>query len=348
LVKNKIMKNNKTLIISDLHLSDTLPYDEYVEGGREKEKKEILDFIIEKSQDCDQVMILGDALNKKNNSSKVIREFTEFLERFENKKLYILGGNHTKKPDGTSAKDYLKEIKDKNWEIITNEIKTIREIDFCPYFSKSELGVKSNEEGQELIMSRLKGNKILAVHFAISDSLTGSGQNTNVFDEIVLPRKELMKRYNLVVAGHIHSPEHRDNVLITGSIFSREANEKQKFIWILDNETMKIEKIKLPGRHIVKLENPKLADLKKIPESSIVKVIITDPKLKEQVPEIKKELERFDGKILSESYSRKRKRIISTNENVINMEVEELLKIYSKTRKISLTKLISAWRIIKY
>ena len=334
--------NNKILIFSDLHLSDTLPYNDIV--NREQEKKEILDFLVEKAKNCSSVILGGDSMNKRNNSSKVIREFTEFLERFEDKKLYILGGNHTKKPDGTSAKDYLKEIKNKNWKIITDKIETIENIDFCPYFSKAELGVKNNEEGQKMIMSKLKGNKILVAHYAISDSLTGTGQNTNVFDEIVLPRKELAKRYGMVVAGHLHKSSLKDNVLITGSVFSREANEKPKYIWKLDKETLKIEKIALLGRKIYSFENQ--VNFNEISKNSIVKVVITDRKLKEKIPEIKKELEEFDGHTLSESYPRARKSI-KFEKDLLEMTTEDLLKIYSRTRKISLEKLLEGWALVK-
>ena len=337
---------NKILIINDLHLTDFLPYNSYVEEGREKEKKEILDFLVDKSNDCDTVIFGGDSLDKKNNSSAVIKEFTEFLERFDNKKLFILSGNHEKKPDGSSAVDYLKEIRNKNWSIVTNSILIDTEIDFCPYFSKSELGVKNNEEGQKLVMSQLEGNKILIVHYAISDSMTRPGQNTNLFDEIVLPRKELLKRYGLIIGAHIHRRSFTDNVLVTGSVFSREVNEGQKYIHKIDANTLEVEKIKLPGRQIIKLENP--ANFNGIPENSIVKVLITDTEMRRSVSYMKKDLERFDGSLLIEQYPRIRKKeIITNNKDVRDISVEDLLKIYSENRKVPLRKLISAFNLIK-
>lgn len=338
---------NKKLIgiIGDLHLSETLPYNDIVNDGRDKEKREILNFIVEKTKDCASLILVGDIFDKKNNPSSVIREVTEFLERFGEKKIHVISGNHEKKSDGTTALDYLKEIKDKNWKIITSKIETIDNIDFCPYFSKAELGAKDNEEGQKMIMSKLKGNKILVVHHAISDSLTVSGQNTNLFDEIVLPRKELSKRYDLITAGHIHLPEFRDNVLVTGSVFNLKAGETDKNIWKIDSETLEVEKVPLPGRGIYKFTNPTINELKKILENSIVKVLLTDSELKPQADNFREELKRFDAGLLLENYLRK-KREVGLEKDLLDMTIKDLLKIYSKKNKVSLSKLLSAWELI--
>ena len=61
----------KTLILGDLHLKNNLSYTEYISDGRVSEKKEILDFIIDQSEDCQHVVFLGDFFDAKNNSSQV-------------------------------------------------------------------------------------------------------------------------------------------------------------------------------------------------------------------------------------------------------------------------------------
>lgn len=338
--------SNKTGVIGDLHFSDKLSYDDYVKGGRKEEKNKILDFIATSFEDCKSIIFTGDCFDRKNNSSTVVKEFTKFLEKFNDKEIYIIAGNHEKRPDGTSALDYLKEIKNRNWHIVTDKIENIGDIDLVPYFTKAELEVKTNEAGIKKVMKELGGNKILVVHYAISDSMTISGCSTNLFDEIVLNRKDLKKKYQLVIGGHIHKPDAKDNVLIAGSIFTKEVGEIEKFIYKIDEETLKIEEIKLPCREIRKIENPKTKDFEKVSAESIIKVIITDSKLKPQVDDIKKELKKFDASILIENYPQERRKV-HFNKGLLDMKIEDLLKIYSKKNGVSLTKLLSAWEIVK-
>ena len=338
--------SSKILIIGDLHLSDNLSYNDYIRGGRDEEKQKILNFIVEEASDCDKIIMLGDQFDRKNNSSTVIKEFTKFLERFNDKEIYIIAGNHEKRSDGTSALDYLKEIKNRRWRIVTDKIENIGDINFVPYFTKAELEVKTNETGTKKIMKQLESNKILVVHYAISDSMTVSGCSTNLFDEIVLNRKDLQKKYQLIIGGHIHKPDVKDNVLIAGSIFTKEVGEIEKFVYKIDEETLKIKEIKLPCREIHKIENPEIKDFKKISTESIVKIIITDPKLKSKVDDIKKELEKFDASILIENYPRERRKV-HFDKGLLDMKIEDLLKIYSKRNGVSLPKLLSAWEIVK-
>ena len=337
---------NKIGVVGDLHLSDNLSYNDYIKGGREKEKNKILDFIVTSFEDCKSIIFTGDCFDRKNNSSAVIKEFTKFVERFNDKEIYIIAGNHEKRSDGTSALDYLKEIKNRNWHIITDAVTQIDDIDFVPYFTKAELEVKTNEAGIKKVMNELGGNKILVVHYAISDSMTVSGCSTNLFDEIVLNRKDLQKKYQLIVGGHIHKPDIKDNVLIAGSIFTKEVGEIEKFVYKIDEETLNIEEIKLPCREIHKVENPRTKDFEKISTESIIKVIITDPELKPQIDDIKKELEKFDASVLIENYPRERRKV-HFDKGLLDMKIEDLLKIYSKKNKVSLPKLLSAWEIIK-
>ena len=338
--------SNKIGIIGDLHFTDNLSYNDYIKGGRSEEKNKILDFIVSSFEDCKSIIFTGDCFDRKNNSSAVVKEFTKFVEKFNNKEIYIIAGNHEKKPDGTSALDYLREIKNRKWHIITDKIENIGDIDFVPYFTKAELEVKTNEAGTKKIMEQLGGNKILVVHYAISDSVTVSGCSTNLFDEIVLNRKDLQKKYKLVVAGHIHKPDIKDNVLIAGSIFMKTVGEIEKFVYKIDEETLNIEKIKLPCREIHKIENPEIKDFGKISTKSIIKVIITDPKLKHQVDDIKKELEKFDASMIIENYPQERRKV-HFNKGLLDMKIEDLLKIYAEKNKVSLTRLLSAWELIK-
>ncbi len=339
--------------MGDLHLREALGYSDLIQDHRISEKKEILDFIVEQGRNCDQVVFLGDQLNGRNNSSEVIREFVEFIERFKDKEIFILGGNHEKKGDGKSAIDFLREIDKNTWHIVTKEIENHNfdgvETTFCPYLYKSELGVNTDAEGTKKIMKEFNNNgltgDILFVHHAISDTVTTGGCQTNIFEEIILPKKELEKKYKLVVGGHIHKPQQTGRTIVAGSIFNNECGENGKNIWIIDTKTMNVEEIKLPGRGIFKLENPTNEQLE-IGKNNIVKVVLTEKRKTEDLTALKEKLEKFDGHTLLEQYPSERKKI-QCKEDLLNLNIEELLSVYAKQKKIPLDKLKLAWEIIK-
>ena len=339
-------KINKILVIGDIHLSSNLKYADYVNDRRVAERKEILDFIVDNAKDCSKVVFLGDLFHNRLNSSELIREMVEFLERFDKQELFILAGNHDKISVDKTTLDFLSEIKNHNWHVITNGLTTIGDYDFLPYMIAPELGTKDYKEASKKIVKDLKGNKILFCHHAISGTETSSGAVTDLFDEVVLDRSALEKKYDLIIAGHIH--QHRklsEKTIVTGSIFCNEVGEHEKFIFKIDEEILVVEQIKLPGRGIYKLQDPKEEDFDKIPNNSIVKVILTDRNI--NIENIKKWLERFDGYLILEQYPNIRRKLGYENEDVLNMSVENLLKLYSKAKKVPLDKLKTGWDIIK-
>ena len=343
------IKNKKIIgIIPDMHLKESLGYADYVSDRRITEKKEILDFIVKSFADCDTIVFLGDQLNGRNNKSEVIKEFVEFIEKLRGKKLYFISGNHEKTGDGKSAIDFIGEIKNPDWHIITNKVEQIGSFTFSPYFSKPELEAKDDAEGSKKLMEQLNGGDMLFIHHAISDSLTGSGMTTNLFNEIVLPKKELEKRYKLIVAGHTHSPQADGKTVIAGSIFNNEVGETQKYIWKIEENTLKVEQIKLPGRAIVKLENPLVADFDKIDKSSIVKIIITDKKFKKDIDDIKKAAKKFDAYLLLEQIPKERKKMhYGDGESMLEFSIEKLLEVYAQERKVDIAKLKNAYELIR-
>ncbi len=339
------------LIIGDLHLKENLGYSNYISDGRVGEQKEILDFIIEQSRDEDYVVLCGDQFDKKNNPSEIVRLFVEFIERFGKKKLFIMKGNHEQMSNGKSALDFLREINDKpNWHLFLDGIFSItiggKKMVFCPYLSNADLGVSNNKDGVKKLMKMLPEGDILFIHHAISDVRLSSGQSTSIFDEVVLPKKELLKKYKLVVGSHVHVPYQKDNLLITGSIFNNEIGQAQKYIWKIDEKTLEVTKIKLPGRSIHGIENPTIGDLDKIEKSSIVKATLTDIKYKNNLDEIKEKLKEFDAHIILEKYPHERKKL-HFDEGMLEFDISQLLKTYSIERKISLDSLMKAFNLVK-
>lgn len=335
----------KILCIGDTHFRDNLPYADYITDRRETEKKEILDFIIKSSEDCDHIVFLGDFFHSKNNSSEVNRMGIEFIERFGNKHIYIISGNHCKKGDGKTSIDFLSEIRDKNWKIFTTpqtiyigNLKT----SFLPYMLNSQLGVENSKEGALKIMTDLPSGDILFTHHAISGTSFG-GIKAEELQEIVLPQNELEKKYSLIIGGHIHTPQAYGKILITGSLFTSEVGEIEKFIWKID-ENLKIEKIKVPSREIHKLENPSKQQIEKIPKNAIVKIIITDRQI--DIEEVKDIASRFDASLLIENYPNERKKI-HIEQGAFDFEIESLLKLYAESKNISLEKLIKGYELVK-
>lgn len=333
------------LVIGDLHFKFNLSYSDHIKNGREEEEKEILDFIVKKSEPCNKVVLMGDLFHSRTNSPEVIRKAVEFIERFHGKEIFILKGNHDTISKGKSTLDFLKEIKETKINIITS-IEKIGDFVFLPNLSKSELEVKSNEAGKKKIMKMLPDGKMLFHHYAMSGSKTNTGTLTDIFDEIVLDREELKKKYKLVIAGHIHNPQVVKNVIVTGSVFTDQVNEIEKFIWKVDESTLEVEQIKLSCREIHKLENPTNEDFDKIPRSSIIKVIFTDPKLKDKIEEIKEKLKEFDASILLENFPLKRKKV-HFEEGMLEFDISQLLELYAKQKKVDIKKLVKAFELIE-
>ena len=337
---------SKIGIIGDMHMKPFLTYADNVKDRREGEVKEVLDFITKEFVSCDSVVFMGDLLNARNNQSEVIRRLVSFLESFSGKEVFVIAGNHELSSDGSSALDFLKEIKNPKWHIITNKVEKFGNLVFCPYFKNPELEASSNEEGRDRLMAMLPEGDILFVHHALSCSITDSGTSTDAFNEIVLQKEALKKKFKCIVAGHIHAPSIEDKIVITGSIFRNEMNEVPKRLWVVDSDTLGFTSQTIPGRTLQKIENPKPSALENFPNNSIFKIVLTDPDSKEEVSELKRALKRFDGYILLEQYPNERKKVISES-NLLEFNVEEMLESYAIQKKIDPKKLLEAFKLIK-
>lgn len=337
----------KYLIIGDMHLRDRMGYADYIADGRLAEKQAVLDFIFKLSKGCQKVIFLGDQLNGRNNPSTVIKEFIQFIERFK-QDVYILAGNHEKVGDGKSAIDFMKEVKNKKWHIITNQVSKIDDDVFCPFFYKGELECATNEQATERLLELLPKGKNLFIHHAA----TGYGFKSIVTDdlaEIVLPSKELTKRYEKIFCGHIHvksdvqSKDRLPKIIYTGSVFTNEVNEGKKSVWILEDG--KVKEYELPVREIVKLENPLITNLQKYQKNTIVKVILTEATNK-YLELVKENLEKCDGSILVEDYKTERK-IVKFDDGDLDLDIMNLMKIYAEAKKLDFKKLEAGYELIK-
>lgn len=337
-------------VVPDMHMKENLGYAEFVADHRVPEKKEVLDFIVKNFEDCEKIIFMGDQFNARNNPSEVVREFVEFIEKFEGKEIFILCGNHERKGDGSTAIDFLKEVRNTKWHIITDGIfehsnKTSK-YHLCPYFTRTMLETKDDKAGTKKIMGMLTGGDILFVHHAISNTTTTSGCQTTVFDEVVLPFKDLAKKYKLVIGGHIHRPQRMEGLVVAGSIFNAEVGEDGKCIWKINEKTLAVEKIDLPGRSIIKLENPTDLEVLKLPKDCIVKVVLTEKRKEKEIAELKERLSNYSAYVLLEQYPHERKKV-HFEDGMLEFDIPSLLKTYAKERGVDEAALLSAWELIK-
>lgn len=341
------VNNNLIGVIGDTHLRDYLSYNEHIADGRVAEKQKVFDFIVKELSDCKHIVFLGDFFHMKNNSSEVCRQAVEFLERFGMKDVYIIVGNHEKKGNGKTAIDFLGEVTKPNWHIFTKpaslSIKNGTEdlkLDFVPYMLNHEMEVETCEEASEKIVGLLGGGDIVFAHHAISGT-TFNGIKTESLKEVVLSKEELEKKYKMIIAGHIHESQQVDKVTVAGSVFTEIVGEVEKFIWKI-NENLEIEKFKVPGREIHKIENPTDKQIQAIKEDSIVKVIVTDKSI--DIPELKKKLERFDASLVIENYKNERKK--AHVEGAFDFSIESLLELYAKEKEVDYQLLLKGLELI--
>jgi DNA repair exonuclease SbcCD nuclease subunit len=343
-------------VVSDMHLSDSIGYSSYVDDGRVNEKKEVLAEIVKAFDGCHTVVMLGDMLNCRNNSSSTIRDYVRFLESLGDRDLYVVAGNHEKYADGSaSAIDFLGELRDKPaWHVVVNGFKLVKAEDgkpsmlFLPYTHKAELGISDLGEASEELLRRITGQgaDILFAHHSFAGTVTETGEKVDLFNEIVLNREALEEEYRLIIGGHIHTPQNIGKTHVVGNVFASQAGEGQKRVVLIDERDFSVKSVPLvSGRSIVSLENPK-PGLAGIPKNSIVRAVLTSKRTKKGMDELKEWLSTFDAYTIIERYERTRRKSEVT-EGFELMPMEKKLEEYAKERKVDKKKLKDGYDLIK-
>lgn len=343
---------SKILIIGDIHMRQDIPFSASIEDGRSGEWEKVKKFLHLKAEDCDAVVLLGDVLNSKHNHSSVNAELVTFLHGFGKKEIHIIAGNHERYGKNT-ALDYIKKMYIPNWNVYVEPCSAYiagQECLMVPFMTPGSMGVATREEAVEKIFSRgyfpAKVNLIFA-HHAIDESSVAK-----YLTEIVLPKKELEKRADHTFFGHIHKPEEiSDKIHGTGSVFTQEVGEEEKFVWTIEDGVIEGEKV--PCRGIYKVEFNKVDKgedlstypLLDIPKDSIVRATILSKDA--DVDTIKKWGSRFDGFSLVMDIKGERRKLQFDEKAVFDTSVESLLEIYAKEKKISLPLLQEGYNLIK-
>lgn len=343
----------KILVVGDTHFRLEQRYSSALPDGRRKEWEAVKDKIIETSKGCDAVVLLGDNFNDRHNNSSVIREFIEFLNKFGDKEVHILAGNHERYSTSTAI-DFLKHVKNTKWTIYTEpKLTTIagQEAFMIPFITPALLGVNGKEEGVKKLVEMLpKDAKALAFcHLGVTGA-TLHGVSADFFNEIVLPKAEMEKHFWHSFFGHWHGKQMLfPSTYITGNIFTNEVGEHSKSIWVYESDgtiDVKIEEVPLPVRPIHKLEWCEDAERKfsGVPDNSIVKCYVTIPGT--DIDLVKKTLERFDASIIIEQYPSERQKI-HFESGVLDLSVETLLGKYAEAKSLPYGDLIEGFNLIK-
>lgn len=323
-----------------------MPYAELVKDGRESEVDEVLNFAANAFKDCGAVFMLGDILNSRVNSAGTLARFVSFLESLGDKEVFVLGGNHDTFGDGSSAFDFISRLTNKhNWHLVVSREVGVNiggvVVNMLPYFHRASLGVSSNEEWQVAVDNRLSSlfGEILLTHHSIEGCGVSDYVSTDSFNEPTLKLSDISK-FKLVVGGHIHRPSDNGFVHVLGSTFNQEVGEYGKRIAIIDTETLSFEPIALPGRHIVRINDPDTGFSKAViaehGTNAIVKIEVTTERAPEALAALKEEAKVFDGSILLEKYSSKRQ-VADVAGGLEELSLSNLAKAYANAKGIDPT-----------
>lgn len=347
----------KILVVGDAHFRLDLPYAQLFKDRRRGEWEQVKKTIQDAAKGCDVVVMVGDVLNLRHNHSSVIQEFVHFLDGFGDKQVYILSGNHEVFESTKTAIDFLHHAKKDNWHIITPpamlqvpDIGGGHSAAFLPYMTNGALGVEDSKSATKEIMTMLKPADFLFHHHAMSGTKS-LDSTTDLFDEAVLPKDQLAKKFGMVFGGHIHEPSRDGNVTVTGSLFTNSIGEDKRSVWRVDAETREVEEIPLPVRPIYGIEvmnistNELIADLAKLNHRSIIKLINHDKKI--DIEKLKAELDTFDAHILIEDYPNERTKAHVKDGASNDLSVPGLLKTYAKARGVDEKDLLTAFEMIR-
>lgn len=342
----------KILAVGDQHFRLELPYSEYVKDRRHAERQGVYDAVIDASKSCDAVVLMGDNLNARHNHSSVISDFVRFVDRFGDKQVFIISGNHEVYEGHKTAIDFLRGLRN-NVRVITPEdgITVDNEhgavLAFVPYMTNSVLGVTDYKEGGSMILQALEypgKYDAIFLHHAIEGCGVPGGM-TDLFNEIVLPREYLEELAYNVVAGHIHVPQQVGHTTITGSLMTQEMGEESKFVWVLDTEDRSVTAVDMPVRPIYKAVDPSISHLDSLDKGAIIKVVLTRPG--QDVESIREKLREFDASIVFENYPDERRRLTVDTSAVLDLSVENLLQLYAQAKGKDPERLKKALKLIE-
>lgn len=342
----------KYLIIGDVHLRSAWHNADLFEDRRIQERKEIHAAIHKAAEGCNAVIQLGDFLDARNVSPKVIEDAIVFLEGFgPDKPITILSGNHASSADGTAAEDFINQISGKNWRFV-NDIHFINDLEggvlaLVPYRRRQQHnGAETDQDVMEDVVRRIfeeggcADGKLgaIMIHHAIAGSKTSTDRLVDLFSEPIFNAEDLLKLANRVIGAHIHKPQEViPNVNIVGSVQNQDIGEiDQKQVMVWDSATGNVEFFPLPGRKLAKLVNPTEAELKEAGDRYDYVRVVTDGHI--DIPESMK----YKVHVI-ENPKDDRKKV----EEISDFSIPSMLGVYARSRAVPIDRLMAGWDIVK-
>jgi hypothetical protein len=169
--------------------------------------------------------------------------------------------------------------------------------------------------------------------------------DVDLFDEPILNREELEKHFKLIIGGHIHAEQNKGNTHVVGSVFANDAGEGEKRMLFIDDETFEVESVPLPGRRIVKLDNPTCEE--KIKKSSIVRAVVSKRVSEKRMEEIREWLRSFDAHVLVDLRNRTKKRAKKIEGGIEGLSMERLLELWAEQNGVDIKAVKEAFNLIQ-
>jgi DNA repair exonuclease SbcCD nuclease subunit len=221
----------KTQIIGDIHLDDR--YVSYLDFQVQTIKK-LID-----SENCEDIIFLGDLFEKRSPSPKVLLALQEILDYVpRDKKVYLLRGNHcsqTKADDGLTA---LSLFEYKRNVTIIKHTRSVNGYTFIPHYENERTIIDD--------LCRVPDTDIMFGHFGYNGCLNPAGDpDFSISPDMFTSRSFL---------GHIHHFKEKDNITIVGTPYTtsfQEAN-KDSYYAVLDSKgNYKMKPINFGIRHLI-------------------------------------------------------------------------------------------------
>ena len=210
------------------------------------------------------IFCLGDFWHEKSMlRSEVLRKVFSFFKS-SRMQWHILVGNHdleTTLDTAGNALDILNIIE--NVEVIS-EPKMIGNCFFIPF-------CRSADEFRAIV-ERIPAESVVLIHQGVEGAAYSSG--VAHVSEI---KQEDLKKFDLVISGHIHAPQQFGNLVYVGSPMSHtfsEAGEKKGAI-ILDDSSKRFERVcidNLPRHIAIDVEIPSVEEFVEITQSKLIEV----------------------------------------------------------------------------
>lgn len=224
----------KSVLISDIHFMNKSKYNplmnEY-DGILFPLVNLQLAYDTAKKENCDNVLILGDVIDKSSVSSYLAHKLITFFKDIDIETIIILGNHDISQVD----KDFYSFI-----TLLPDINSNIRVISKTEFLTNDIVCVPYSER-KDIVTNEMIHDKILLTHIGISECKINESKKIPADFSL-----QYLRRYVRVITGHYHYPQEVENVLVVGSpweIKKDEFEHSEKRIVVYDFDKLKYKSI---------------------------------------------------------------------------------------------------------